>query len=442
MSNIYRGYISSISGKGLLDKFRNTIKDKMIEADTLPIMMEHSFHGAHEKHPLETDIAEMKKSDYFIFIIEAFGGNVIGEAISRAYPTGCPYTNNQVLHFCKDCKGENCALTYVQFEYLYAMSSKKPCTVLLHKLSKKPAKYIMECLSRFDNKGGSIEDYLSEQINSPENTNHAKFVDIINRAGNRIEYEENDFSSKCHKAIHDAKMSLNNFVLPYDYIPLKYLGYDPAEGTIINFDENGGKERQVVLRVDTFNNLLDFIWDYIKDDKHVFGETGVKQLFYESLLYSCGRKCGWDFAKRNFDSFQSPGNNNIKNFINKLCEFDTKVGFGNIKLTELSEINDKGCKTFECVISVSKNFLANKEVETERCCFIRGYFEGAIKYFARQSGYGNRCKIHVDCKDNNVCQKKGLGGLKCEYTIYGSPTLTPEKKKWKIEEIISEEIPS
>jgi hypothetical protein len=216
---------------------------------------------------------------------------------------------------------------------------------------------------------------------------------------------------------------------------MENLLYDPAKGDVRNI-ANGGNERQVVLRVRTFNNILSSIWKYI--NKHVEGDIEEKKSFFKEAIYSSGRNCGWDFADRNYDNFirNRDVGNDINKLIKKWCEFDTQVGFGILELVRECNpaYHENGVKTLKCEISIHNNFVTEEIESSEFCCFIRGYCEGVLKYFARKSGYGDKCKIKFDCIKDNYCKREGHSGEKCEYTVMGNKNLSYEKKRWKIEE--------
>ena len=467
MEKVYRGFVSSISGEGLLNGFRDIVKEKMINNDTLPVMMEHNFHGLHGELPVETDISRMDCCDYFIFIIEVFGGSIIKDAIVKPYHNGCKYKDRHILSLCDGCNGKYCSLTYVQFEYQHAKLSEKPIVVLLHEdcINEDEkidyTSYIETSVARVEKgRRDKVSRLLNNQISSLEVTRQQEFVNIIKTAGNIIKYAQKEFSQKCDEALSKISKTLdkpeyfNLGALRYndwlhngldeenEYVHLEHLGYNSENGEVLNF-ARGSNERQVVLRARTFNNLLDFIWEYIISEKHVEGDEMVKSSFYKSMLFSCGRKCGWDFADRNFDNFKKANRNDIKGYLEDWFKFDTQVGFGKILLNECNTGKDEnGEKKLECIITIENNFSVEGEAFSERCCFIRGYFEGALKKFARKLHYGDRCKVIIDCIANEDCQRIGHGGKKCVYIATASSAVSPEKNKWKITELSNQEVQS
>jgi hypothetical protein len=225
--------------------------------------------------------------------------------------------------------------------------------------------------------------------------------------------------------------------LPDGFEHMKYLGYNPEAGVIINCKKYT-KEKQVVLRIETFNNLLDSIHGYI--DRHIDGDKKVKNDFYQNLLRSCGRKCGENFANNNFTRFTNHKDVDIETFneiLRMWFELDARSGFGRFKLEEKCTLDDNN--VLHCVISIKRSFVSDNMNGPERCWFMRGYCEGVVKMFAQKAYLVNDCKVEVSCENSKSCiKKKGSGGT-CDYNIIGDANLETPNMNWHIEETYSEE---
>jgi hypothetical protein len=450
---IYRGFLSSTSGNGILDDFRRIIKDEMIKRDTLPVMMEHNFHGTGDEMPFANTNKALESCDYYVFIIEAFGGDIIGSKIAQVHPRGCPLgASNEYLSVCKNCNEQTCNLTYVQFEYFFAVKNNKLFTVLLHESADKPVKYISQVKNR---KGSSAdENYLESQNANIDKTNQLEFIKQINKNGWIYTYNENNFNAISKDALNALEKKLTkdenlgamrrnvwqrHNMQQNDTFIMEHLGLNKKTGEVTNMESN---QRQVVFRVATFNLLLDSIFKYIMNEKLVMGDSEVKNNFYENLMYSSGRTCGEDFAERTYENFTLNANKNIDK-LNELikiwCEFDTNVGFGKLELTEAF--------TLENSILIGKMNISNCFISEyvgddhpDRCWFIRGYCEGVVKVFARKLRLNGKCKVKFDCLNNHTknCNQR-IGGDICEHNIEGRTDLSYSSYKWEIKEINSEE---
>lgn len=222
--------------------------------------------------------------------------------------------------------------------------------------------------------------------------------------------------------------------LGYRYTLPTNLEYISDRGVIINHDAES-HDRQLVLRVDTFNKMIDSIYSYV--ERHVSTEPENSALladFVDGILHSCGLHCGESFGDRIFPQLLKGQALDVSDLVDKWVQFDSQVGFG--KLTQLKiveETMDSSC--LEGSLLFRENFMGLYKVRTEhqRCIFIRGYCEGVLKSLARNHGYIGY-KFRITC-DTKICQRRGKRGQGkfdkcCVFKVEGSPDFQIESPKW------------
>jgi predicted hydrocarbon binding protein len=139
-----------------------------------------------------------------------------------------------------------------------------------------------------------------------------------------------------------------------------------SQSIMMNLSDN---QRNVSFKVETFCAILNDIHRGLVETTHE-SLTEVEQSFYHA-----GSLAGANFGKSLMrEIWSDPDNMPVKNRLDDWCRFDSGVGFGFMKSTELGENNASG------KIVVKDNFLVNNRNRDEAnlCSLFSGYIAGVL----------------------------------------------------------------
>lgn len=158
-------------------------------------------------------------------------------------------------------------------------------------------------------------------------------------------------------------------------------------GIMRNPDDNN---RNIAFKVDTFlgflNNFYDTLLSNSQIQDHVARNSECTRVMNEALG-NTGRQCGVAFGKDlvklwkdNKEKYGEFSYNNLKQNINRWCDFDTRAGFGKMSYVE----KDKTSRTLE----VKNIFILKPEVtgvQREYTAFFTGYATGVLEILTGQA---------------------------------------------------------
>jgi len=190
------------------------------------------------------------------------------------------------------------------------------------------------------------------------------------------------------------------------YRLLDNLHFKEEIGIIVN-DNSDKKDRQVVFRVETFNLLLDGIYDLLSED---YWDTA------DRLIHKCGYSCGQMFSNRMYGRWTKDNDRSLSELVDIWCEFDSRSGFGKLKQTV--KLVADGAKTDDIIgeITFLENFQRrnNKKYPHNVCCFILGYCEGVLNGLVENSFLN--FQLLLKC-DQLTCLRCGGRGSSCRFFI-------------------------
>ena len=212
------------------------------------------------------------------------------------------------------------------------------------------------------------------------------------------------------------------------YNPAYQLKYDESNGKIFNktsVDGSTNGERQALLRVETFNNVLDSIYEFSQNNKSFFLPNVDTNDFCNKLIHDSGYKCGLNFAEREILHFHQNVDektpiDGFKEVLNRWCSFDSKAGLGMFSVGDLVENEENDVETIEFNITLIDDFVAEGlpgKSHGKRCYFMQGYCEGVCDILAEKFYPGYSFKIS-NCKVKG-CRYKHNPSKVCVYNIRG-----------------------
>lgn len=142
--------------------------------------------------------------------------------------------------------------------------------------------------------------------------------------------------------------------------------YDSERGVMVNPKDG---QRNVSFRTDTLTNMMGIIFEEVCKSTNY---EKANEIFFKSG-YDSGKK----FCERNNGQW-GVGNTieDIKNRINKWCEFDSAVGWGKFS----AEINlSEDLNSLSGTISIREAFLVDKMERRQVCSFVKGYCVGVLE---------------------------------------------------------------
>jgi len=199
---------------------------------------------------------------------------------------------------------------------------------------------------------------------------------------------------------------------------------------------NVGGERQALLRVETFNNVLDGVYAYSLEHTDYFADSSKALEFCNNLIRNSGYICGNKFALREENSFKKEVASKIpseqmKEILEKWCAFDSKAGLGSFTVGKLTSEKIDGVEFILFEITLEDDFVSQGlpdklkgNRQNERCNYMRGYCEGVCDELCKFYYPGFHFK--VESCDENVCRKKHNASKKCVYRVGGSSSYSRE----------------
>lgn len=220
-----------------------------------------------------------------------------------------------------------------------------------------------------------------------------------------------------------------------NYEPAYHLKFVKETGQLYNYTEvsgNPSQERQALLRVKTFNSVLDGIYTYSLNNKQYFADDTDVFEYCDALVRKSGYMCGKRFAESEEKDFRTSvesgeKESRLKAILEKWCEFDSQAGLGNFSVSAFRVIENDG-KTdgvsFE--IALEKDFvseglpevLEGREEDSNRCQFMRGYCEGVCDVLGKIA-YPGYCFKVKKCKPDS-CRGEHPDSEKCVYVMNGT----------------------
>jgi hypothetical protein len=280
MKKTYRIFISStVKDK---ENLRNKVEKHIISKYDFPIKSEY-FRGAGNDSPLPILMQKIEESDGIIFIL----GHKYGEIIAKKRISKCPITKKYKSLKC-NCKAQECNLSFVEFEYRYALLKNKPLVIL------------------YDN--------CNSEITEPEQD---YFINELKNLGNVSEYIgttfENELTKSYDALIKKIKTNEDNRIDFYGLIPYKeFAKLEPLEikGTYINQKEllkslkqdsiyELSKNNELIIRVLTMRGVS-------------FLPNGPWYRYFESKAKHVSKEIVWGypneaFAKHRFEEVEGNG---------------------------------------------------------------------------------------------------------------------------------------
>jgi hypothetical protein len=225
-----------------------------------------------------------------------------------------------------------------------------------------------------------------------------------------------------------AKKQLESIIV---YTPAYHLEFDEKTGKIFN-RVGDNRERQVLLRADTFNNVLDSVYEFSLS-KGVVSANAVLD-YCNELIRHGGYKCGKAFADRELPYLkklacmesQDKTDTKLEKILTAWCKFDSDAGFGKFTVLDLtvSEIDEQVVVKFK--ISLKESFVSeglpimikNSQHRSKRCEFMRGYCIGVCDVLGTTLYRGYKFDIE-DC-DKNICRfERNKDSCECIYMVVG-----------------------
>jgi hypothetical protein len=235
---------------------------------------------------------------------------------------------------------------------------------------------------------------------------------------------------------------LNSYLLKkMNYTPALHLSYDKRTGQLFNktkIEDASLDERQVLLRVKTFNELLFGIYEYesLKDPKPV-NEDEINKIINHcnGLIKNCGYKCGANFADKYKNHFTkdvdkiSSDIKQLKTVLRRWCVFDGNAGLGKFIITNVSKKNSAthnvqvniSVTLREDYVSYSKAryiYFSDKKFIVYRCQFMKGYIEGVCDELSKE--YFSNYKFKVISCNKEQCRYENSDNSECKYKIIGT----------------------
>ncbi len=141
--------------------------------------------------------------------------------------------------------------------------------------------------------------------------------------------------------------------------------YNPERGIMINPEDH---QRNVSFRTDTFTNMMGGIYEKVCE---ISDEQTAAQIFFNS-----GYVSGKSFADR-INSQWDTGYTlpQLKKKIQKWCEFDSAVGWGNFS----ADIDYNDERGLYGQLLINEAFVVDKTHKRKVCHFIKGYCTGVLE---------------------------------------------------------------
>ena len=222
--------------------------------------------------------------------------------------------------------------------------------------------------------------------------------------------------------------------------------FDDEDGKIFNRNGNN-EERQVLLRTDTFNSVLDNVYEFSL--LHMGDVLKTDSINNDDILCHCnmlirdsGYKCGRAFAEREatnflkvltFETKSKSNQEKLELILKEWCKFDSEAGFGKFSVSKITEQHmSDGQVAIKLRITLKESFVAEKlpkkikvirhyNCHSKRCEFMRGYCEGVCDELSEKSTLYPEYEFKIDGCDKGVCRfEKGNNvSRKCIYIITG-----------------------
>ena len=171
--------------------------------------------------------------------------------------------------------------------------------------------------------------------------------------------------------------------------------YHPDLGIMVNPADN---VRNVSFRTDTFINMMGGIY---KEISSVEDENAAQEIFFQN-----GWDCGKKFATHIGQTLGSSSTiAEMKEKIQKWCEFDSQVGWGKF---EANLDIDADRQTLGGTLTITEAFIVDTENDHKICAFIRGYCTAVLHTLL---GHIN---VELVCKE---CRLKNKLSRKCVFDI-------------------------
>lgn len=167
-------------------------------------------------------------------------------------------------------------------------------------------------------------------------------------------------------------------------------------GLMFNREDN---QRNISFRADTLINSFSIIFEEVSS---LINDTEkVSEIFFSSG-YSSGKR----FADRINDQWPYGNSfNEVKEKLNKWCNFDSSVGWGRFFIDfDYNEETD----SVGGVLRIEEAFLVDRNNKHNICNYIKGYCTGVIEVFVRSA------KIELVCKE---CPMKSCFKTACVFEI-------------------------
>lgn len=182
---------------------------------------------------------------------------------------------------------------------------------------------------------------------------------------------------------------------PLDLSKTTVFDYYPDRGIMVNPEDH---QRNVSFRTDTIVNMMGGIFERVEE---IAGSEAAESIFFDS-----GYASGKNFSEKINNQWDTGYSfEDIKNKINKWCEFDSAVGWG---LFSSEIFIDEENDSLTGKIRINEPFIVDHKKKRKICAFIRGYSSGVVENLL------NSIEVELTCSE---CPLKSRFKTQCVFEL-------------------------